>query len=359
MEPAKAWKAELEKLQKQVKRGFPAHSIESISTVLSQARNAIAAVSQKEEWRMAVKTEATRTPSAQELVAARPEVQAARDVLTRAEELAARSQRAFQAFARQPKWLASTKELLFKSHTKVLEEYARAVGRARAAPQHLKDVVRAAHPACIAEADSMEKRAQETQARAKEVRERMEAPVRAALLEARCMVAMLHTTARVTPLEHAPSDRTLEFLGVRETNGAILAEFRGARGDRYLADTLFVRDLLDSAKLTPGDKIQLSQDGAARSVPRVAERGPNLHPETLQISGIVADVKWNGRKLESIELIDASGTRRHVLPCKGDDLTKELPQSAIYQIRKGMEIQLARGQLVKAARPFSSERGRA
>jgi hypothetical protein len=333
--------------------GLTPEQLVASSALVDHARAILTTVTTNPDWvRATARLEPTAPADARQLLQERPELQEAAKRASACQAAVTDSFEAFRQFEAQPKWLASTREALFGERTRLAHAMGAAVQARTNAETEKRAVAERLLPECAAEARLANERAQETRRRAEAAQERLEAPLRAALVSVAVAAELLHEGRATASLADARPGTSLEFCGIHDRRGLAVAAFRGPDGEHYLADARSMRPELERLALTPGDRVSASPEGL-----RLEARGPHLHARAALVAGRIEDLSWQGTKLTAVTLRTDEGVKL-LVPARGDDLQKELPPHFVSaHVARGAELKLAHGQLQDITAPTRA-RGR-
>lgn len=320
--------------------------------LVEKAHEVLHAVTSNPDWMRATARRGTaQHTDARQVLRERLEVQEAKKLVCERQRAVTAALEEFRRFEAQPKWLASTREALFGEKARVAEAIGNAVKTRTLAEAELKRVEERLLPECAAEARVENVRARAIERRAEADQERLERPLRSALVSM-AVAADILQEGRATASLHAnlpPS--ALEFCGIHERRGLAVAAFRGPDGQHYLADAITIKPELERLALTPGDRVTASIAGL-----QLEERGPHLQVASELVTGRIERLEWQGCKLAAVALSTDQGLRL-LVPARGDDLQKELPPHLTAHVAPGAELKLSRGQVAEVAAPTRA-RGR-
>lgn len=333
--------------------GLTPEQLVASSALVDHARAILTTVTTNPDWvRATARLEPTTPADARQLLQERPEMQDAAKRVSACQAAVKDSFEAFRQFEAQPKWLASTREALFGERTRLAQAMGAAVQARTNAETEKRAVAERLLPECAAEARLANEQAQETRRRAEAAQERLEAPLRAALVNVAVAAELLHEGKATASLADARPGTSLEFCGIHDRRGLAVAAFRGPDGEHYLADARTMRPELERLALTPGDRVSASPEGL-----RLEARGPHLHAGAALVAGRIEDLSWQGTKLTAVTLRTDEGVKL-LVPARGDDLQKELPPHFVSaHVARGAELKLAHGQLQDITAPTRA-RGR-
>jgi hypothetical protein len=284
--------------------------------------------------------------NASELLMKDPTLLNARAEYDNAERTFVKARRSKERFERWPRWAQAITNFILGSGDKVRSDFDQAANGlldAKTTVEQTEREQRFHHESAAAEHNTQLQARQES---ARERREELEQPLRAAILE-RAMAQLIVTEACPVNLLHdAPVNERLEVGPKREIRGFLFQEFRAEGGTLYFGDALDQRATGGQLDLVPGDTVRLARTPEGAPVLELEERGTNLSLRRDEhIEGTVGAFNWKGSHLAKLELIDSAGQSHWVVPTEGPDLLAELGPGAAQALRAGNHVQLERGRV--------------
>lgn len=265
----------------------------------------------------------TKFTKVDDLLRQDPELASAKSGFAKAESTLVSAKKALERWQAKPGWLRAVQNFILGSGEKVQSDFDQAAQQLvneHQALTRLEAERRYHHESIAAERNAA---AHEQQADARTLREQLESPLRAALLERSMAQDILTRGLDIKPLREAPANEVLEFTGIRDDRSFPVHEFRSPT-TIYRADAATLAETNDLRGLVPGDKFHFGLTPDGTRALQLLERGPNLSLAQDVLEGRLGATHREGDKLLKFELTDASGNTRWVVPTMGDDLMKEL-----------------------------------
>lgn len=284
--------------------------------------------------------------NAGELLMKDPTLQHVSAEYDKAERALVKTRRAKERHEAKPRWIRAIADFILGTGDKVRTDFdqaAHALLDAKSALERTEREQRYHHESAAAEHNA-ELQGKQTEAR--ERREELERPLRAAILERAIAQQIVTEACAVRLLKDAPADERLEVGPKREIRGFLFQEFRGEGGTLYLADAIDQRATGGQLDIVPGDTVRLARTAEGLPVLELEQRGPNLSLQRDEhLEGTVGAFQWKGPHLAKLELVDSAGQARWVVPSEGPDLLAELGPGSAEALRAGNHVRLERGRV--------------
>lgn len=292
---------------------------------------------------------------AEDLLSKDPDLTRARSELARAEAAMTRANRALEAWNTKPSWLRGLQNFVLGSGDKVHTDFNKAAEQLIAQNRATQSVETEARFRYEDQAADLNASAREKQEEARRVREALEAPLRAVLLERAIAQDIVAQGVEIRPLREAPAQERLEFAGIRAERGVSYHEFRSPNA-LYRADSIDLAASTHVAALTPGDKFAYSVTPEGARALALVERGPHIGLDQPHVEGVVGATHRDGEKLLKFEITDERGASHWVVPTRGDDIYKELSGDLATAISAGNHLVIQNREATVVERDRERER---
>ncbi|MDB4989516.1 MAG: hypothetical protein JWN04_4694 [Myxococcaceae bacterium] len=254
--------------------------------------------------------------------------------------------RRLEAFQRQAPWLRWAQNKLLDRENKLTKTAESAADREHASQAELANLKQLATGLYAAHNTLKEEQARESYERALARRHEIEQPLREAVLER--AIAEQAVVANDTPLRvrDALDGETMSLESVKAFGELTqVAVFRTASQHPFFVDLQEHRAEVGS--LAIGDVVTVSKNEFGARQLAVTERG-NAWPHNERVEGRVSALRREGDKLKGVEVADAAGIRKWVVPQRGNDLNDELGRSRAQlselAVGDGIRISATRGE---------------
>jgi hypothetical protein len=297
--------------------------------------------------------------NAGELLMKDPTLQRAHADYEKAERSVVKTRRAKERYESKSRWVRALADFILGSGEKVRTDFDQAAHALLEAKGALEQVEREQRYFHEGAAEEHNAQLQAKQSEARDRREALEQPLRAAILERALAQVLVTEACPVRVLKDAPPDERLEVGLKREIRGFVFQEFRGESGTLFFADAIDQRATGGLLDLVPGDSVRLARTDEGLPVLELEQRGPNrgVHGQE-RLEGTVGAFHWKGSHLVKLEIVDNAGESRWVVPTQGPDLIAELGPGAQQALRAGNHVSLERGRVrvTNRERPHGHDR---
>ena len=333
--------AELERLTAPAGRAkVPDQHVKELRSLDTAVRDIREQLVQNPLWIAATHVERSlKFTKVDDLLSQDSELAAAKAAFARAETSLVKTKQALEAWQARPSWLRTVQNFILGSGDRVTAAFDSAATRLvneHQAVTRTESERRYHHEAAAGERNAT---VQEQREEARRVREQLEAPLRAALLERAVAQEILTRGLDIKPLREVPANEVLEFVGFRDDRGFPILEFRSPTTS-YRADSTTLALTNDISGLVPGDKFQFALTVEGSRALQLLERGPNLSPDREVLEGTVGAIRRENGKLLEFQLVDEAGVPRWVVPTRGTDLHKELRGDLEGSLHSGNQIRI-------------------